>query len=214
MHVVKICILIWCLASTIFAQELHVQLTWHNTAIQMQKAIKTEYDSVVITKCYMYLQCIKTPNSVQPLNFNTPVYLLKFDSVANIQIKIPNVNAQSDTLTFGIGIDSSLHAKGIQSGVLDPIHGMYWTWQSGYINFKLEGQIKIQQHWQNFQFHIGGYRIPYNCFQYWNCFRQRYNLDLFEIVNPSFKSQQFKIMSPGIEALEFSKRIPYAFHNQ
>jgi hypothetical protein len=212
MQVFKTCIVFWGLMSAFFAQELQVHLTWNNSAIQMQKAIKTQFDSVIFTKCYLYLQGLEPSNSVHQLHLKNPVYLLKFDSAANIKIKIPNV--LSDTLKFGIGIDSTLHVKGIQSGVLDPIHGMYWTWQSGYINFKLEGQIKVQQQWQNFQFHIGGYRSPYNCFQYWNCYKHQYNLDLFEIVNPCFKSQQFKIMSPGIEAFEFSKRIPYAFHKK
>ena len=42
-------------------------------------------------------------------------------------------------LKFVLGVDDSTSAQGIGEGPLDPIKGMYWTWQSGYINFKLEG---------------------------------------------------------------------------
>jgi hypothetical protein len=48
------------------------------------------------------------------------------------------------------------------AGDLDPIKGMYWAWQSGYINMKLEGKSSSCKTRNNeFQFHIGGYLSPY-----------------------------------------------------
>ena len=40
---------------------------------------------------------------------------------------------------FQLGIDSVTNVSGVMGGDLDPSKGMYWAWQSGYINFKLEG---------------------------------------------------------------------------
>jgi hypothetical protein len=39
---------------------------------------------------------------------------------------------------------------------------MYWAWQSGYINMKIEGKSSSCKTRKNeFQFHIGGYLSPY-----------------------------------------------------
>ncbi|NRA11506.1 MAG: hypothetical protein HRT57_06100 [Crocinitomicaceae bacterium] len=56
-------------------------------------------------------------------------------------------------ITFTLGTDSMANVSGAMDGDLDPILGMYWAWNSGYINFKLEGKKGNQA----FEFHIGGY---------------------------------------------------------
>lgn len=40
---------------------------------------------------------------------------------------------------FTIGVDETRNGSGAQTGALDPAHGMFWTWATGYIHFKLEG---------------------------------------------------------------------------
>jgi hypothetical protein len=61
-------------------------------------------------------------------------------------------------LEFCIGIDSTTSVSGAYGGDLDPMYGMYWSWNSGYINAKLEGRSKSCKTHQNaFEFHIGGY---------------------------------------------------------
>lgn len=44
-------------------------------------------------------------------------------------------------LKFALGIDSLRNHTGLQDGDLDPINGMIWTWNTGYIFFKHEGQF-------------------------------------------------------------------------
>jgi hypothetical protein len=49
--------------------------------------------------------------------------------------------------------------QGPQTGELDPMKGMFWTWNSGYIFAKLEGQSDSSHapaHY--FTYHIGGYK--------------------------------------------------------
>lgn len=70
-------------------------------------------------------------------------------------------------LHFMVGVDSARNTMGIdeRTGVLDPTgddeHGMYWSWNSGYIFFKFEGispEAPLDATNQNkFRFHIGGY---------------------------------------------------------
>jgi hypothetical protein len=55
-----------------------------------------------------------------------------------------------------------MNTSGALSGDLDPSKGMYWSWQSGYINFKVEGKSPSCKTRKNkFQFHIGGYQEPF-----------------------------------------------------
>jgi hypothetical protein len=63
---------------------------------------------------------------------------------------------------FLLGIDSSTNVSGILEGPLDPINGMYWTWNSGYINFKLEGRSDLSSTpGKIIEYHLGGYLPPY-----------------------------------------------------
>mgnify|MGYP007100730885 CR=1 FL=1 len=43
---------------------------------------------------------------------------------------------------------------------------MYWTWQSGFIQWKLEGSYPTETNKKNsFQFHIGGFQSPFQSTQ-------------------------------------------------
>lgn len=68
-----------------------------------------------------------------------------------------------DDLVFTSGVDSALNTTGAMSGDLDPVKGMYWAWNTGYIMAKLEGRSKSCATLHHaFEFHIGGYAAPYN----------------------------------------------------
>ncbi|MBV9988378.1 MAG: hypothetical protein JO301_11920 [Chitinophagaceae bacterium] len=62
---------------------------------------------------------------------------------------------------FMLGVDSARNVSGVQTGVLDPSRGMFWTWNSGYVMAKLEGSSPSAHVAGNiFTYHIGGYRQP------------------------------------------------------
>ncbi len=89
-------------------------------------------------------------------------HLLDFNNSNSFQITITK---KSDKLiskiTFNIGVDSLSNTAGAMTGDLDPVKGMYWAWQSGYINMKIEGKSSSCKTRKNeFQFHIGGYMKP------------------------------------------------------
>lgn len=52
------------------------------------------------------------------------------------------VNGNYTAVKFYLGVDPDRNHSGDQDGDLDPIHGMIWTWNTGYIFFKHEGQYK------------------------------------------------------------------------
>lgn len=81
---------------------------------------------------------------------------------ANPSSQIINVELNSvpfNRLMFQVGIDSALNVSGAQTGALDPLNGMFWTWNSGYIMAKLEGSSSLSSGLNNtFKYHIGGFR--------------------------------------------------------
>jgi hypothetical protein len=81
----------------------------------------------------------------------------------SLQMAVQKVEAKHiKMLRFNIGIDSLTNVAGALGGDLDPQKGMYWAWQSGYINLKIEGRSPQSKSRKNvFQYHIGGYLPPF-----------------------------------------------------
>ena len=74
---------------------------------------------------------------------------------------IPEGNYTS--MRFMVGVDSLHNCNGAQSGALDPVNSMFWTWNTGYIFMKLEGKSSSSTATgKNFEYHIGGYKAPSN----------------------------------------------------
>jgi hypothetical protein len=80
-------------------------------------------------------------------------------------VKVPE--GEYSKLSFVLGVDSLRSTMDIskRTGVLDPTggmeDGMYWTWNSGYIFFKMEGAsakvpVSVDAN-QKFRYHIGGF---------------------------------------------------------
>lgn len=67
---------------------------------------------------------------------------------------IPNGNYIGLRIT--LGIDSVYNHTGDQEGDLNPMYGMLWTWNTGYIFFKHEGSfVNSSSQTQNLLFHYG-----------------------------------------------------------
>lgn len=67
------------------------------------------------------------------------------------------VNSYS-TLSFLLGVDSTRNVSGAQTGALDPLNDMFWTWSTGYIMAKMEGESPQSTEVNNkVEYHIGGF---------------------------------------------------------
>lgn len=76
---------------------------------------------------------------------------------------IPVPEGSYNSFGFTIGVDSARNCSGAQSGALDPMNDMFWTWNSGYVMFKLEGTSPASTADRNrIEHHIGGYRSGQN----------------------------------------------------
>ncbi|HEX4886641.1 MAG TPA: MbnP family protein [Luteibaculaceae bacterium] len=67
------------------------------------------------------------------------------------------------SISFSIGVDSLRNVSGAQEGALDPIKGMFWSWNTGYIFSKFEGTSpQSTEANQRFSYHVGGFKSPNN----------------------------------------------------
>lgn len=146
-------------------------------------------------------------------------HLIDFTQTSTIflSLKVPK-NLHYTQLKFQLGIDSITNVSGALGGDLDPTKGMYWTWQSGYINLKLEGKCSACNSRKNeFQFHLGGYQYPTSCLQSVDLAAHPQDstaiiFDLKMLLSEIDFSHDTHIMSPGKEALELSQKAAKAFY--
>lgn len=87
-------------------------------------------------------------------------YLIDEAEAASQQVTLSNVPAGNYTeVTFTIGVDANQVNQGAQTGALDPLKGMFWSWNSGYIFLKVEGNAEASTEKDGaFQYHVGGYK--------------------------------------------------------
>jgi hypothetical protein len=133
------------------------------------KLDKTKYknelgQSYFVTKFKYYISDIRIKDISGYEYYITQSYLLNEDADSSRIIvlkEVPYGNFVS--LSFIIGVDSVHSVNGAQSGDLDPVNGMYWTWNNGYVFMKLEGISPASKSPGNiFEYHIGRYQFPNN----------------------------------------------------
>lgn len=92
-------------------------------------------------------------------------FLINEDEPTSKKITLSSIPEGNYTsIRFMIGVDSLHNCKGAQSGALDPVNAMFWTWNTGYIFMKLEGKSSASTATgKTIEYHIGGYKEPSNC---------------------------------------------------
>ncbi|MGK0386955.1 MAG: hypothetical protein ACI849_001574 [Patiriisocius sp.] len=199
--------------------ELIFNFVYHKTPLALDTFYKiSEKDSLSIQQIKLYISDITFLKDGKKTGETLEKYHV-LDAQNNLHYKTPYKIKRNgfDTVSFTIGLDAETQKKGIQGGVLDPINGMYWTWQSGFINFKLEGTSSLcTTRKNNFQFHIGGYKEPFQTSRKVSLVctnSENLNIDInlaafFEATNISEQSQ---VMSPNESAVAISKTLPVLF---
>ena len=107
---------------------------------------------------------IKLDNS--ELKLPAAYYLVNEADSASKVINIPAPGGEYRAISFMLGVDSIRNVSGAQTDALDPVNGMFWSWNSGYIMAKLEGTSPVSTAANNaLTFHIGGFKGQYNALQ-------------------------------------------------
>jgi hypothetical protein len=82
-------------------------------------------------------------------------HLIDFKSISTHKFIITNLPAgHYKAIKYLLGIDSISNTSGLQEGALDPSWGMFWTWNSGYIFYRIMGRNPRTS--RTFSFDLGG----------------------------------------------------------
>ena len=97
-----------------------------------------------IDKCLFYLSnfALQT-SSGKWYPIKESYFLVNISDSSSLQISLPGNITDVVSIQFLLGVDSAKNVSGIQSGVLDPARGMFWTWNTGYVMAKMEGSSPV-----------------------------------------------------------------------
>ena len=146
----------------VLQSQIHFEYRWGNEIIEHNKGyyFNSNKDSVNIEELSLYISDIKIQTKDNEIS--KVVHLIKLNDSNSFEImneQLPGLK----TVSFHVGLDSILNTNMDYSGDLDPIHGLYWAWHTGYIHFKLVGKSSNSSHPKCLMdYHIGGYKYPYN----------------------------------------------------
>lgn len=121
-----------------------------------------------------------TDSDNKTFNEKESYHLINAEDSLTCSFSISNIPSGTyNSLEYAIGVDSLKNVSGALSGDLDPIKGMFWTWNTGYISAKLEGKSrKCKTHNNAFDLHVGGYLNPYNTYR-----KNKLDLNTLRIVS-------------------------------
>lgn len=119
-------------------------------------------ENYTVTTFKYYLHDISLVNARGEIYPASADYYLVDDAkpeTKSIALRVPA--GEYTHLRYTLGVDSARNVSGAQTGVLDPVNGMFWTWSSGYVMAKLEGLSAAANSANgNFTYHIGGFKQP------------------------------------------------------
>jgi hypothetical protein len=176
-------------------------------------------DSIHIETLKFYISNIEFYNNDQLVYKEKNSFHL-IDAADSTSFNLPiNFLSKSwyNKIKFNLGIDSITNYGGVMGGDLDPTKGMYWTWQNGYINFKIEGKcnLNIGKN-KEFVFHLGGYQNTFSTLQniqlplLYNS-NININIDVYKWLKEIDLNNQNHIMSPSKEAVLLANKLSTIF---
>lgn len=213
-------LLIFLFPSCLFAQasQIGFSITLGDTVLEPGKNYFFENRSISIENLKFYISDLVLFRK-NKIVFEDPkkVRLIDIENINSLTIQLKRC-AKFDKIVFYLGIDSLINVSGALGEDLDPTNGMYWTWQSGYINFKLEGKDPLcKSRHQKFQYHLGGYAYPFSTLQQINLKLKNpsesaeIKLAIDDFLKAAKPEIQPEIMSPGLRAVELTKILKQLF---
>ncbi|WP_343636722.1 MbnP family protein [Fluviicola sp.] len=191
-----------------------ISLKCENQAIGLNTPVQSDAYSFQLEQARFYLSKFEFYHNGQ-LTFRDPVpaYLVDFEIDSTRKLVFPGIAAfEVDEIRFLFGIDSATNTSGAMAGALDPMHGMYWSWQSGYINCKLEGTFLTPEK-EAFQLHLGGYAHPFFGAQQIvlktdSGKTPQITIDLNFLLERVISGKtERQVMSPGSRAVEYARLL-------
>lgn len=218
----KLFLLAWLNAFAIFlpAQQFKFLPVFGKEQLLQGNSYAVSGDTVSVTNWRFFISNVELRSHGKTIWKETNSYhLIDIAVPESLQLRLSAPKeANYDQLFFNVGIDSITNVSGVFGGDLDPTKGMYWTWQSGYINFKIEGSCRQCVPAKEYEFHLGGYLPPFATLTAVLLSISKPN-DVIQINAKNFLedirlSETNKVMSPGSNAVWLSKKIPACFKTE
>ena len=151
---------IFLISTTLVHAQLAFEFRWGMQKIIPGKTYYYKGDSIKFEELKAYLSDIYLKQNKEHTKI-ADVWLVDFEDPKNELLNVKIQYGESSNLSFNFGLDSIYHVNMEYTGKLDPIHGMYWAWNTGYINFKLVARcsaVKLKN--GLLDYHLGGYLKP------------------------------------------------------
>jgi hypothetical protein len=193
--------------------KVHFVPTLEGAEISLDKEyLLKDLGKVTFTKLKFYVGLTNDTSSKS-------YFLIDFARKSSCLIELPQQkNSLKSELFFWCGVDSFTNTSGIYLGALDPVNGMFWTWQSGYIAIKLEGYIRsMKGDSVSFEYHLGGYHSPFLVY-YPVIFKNtkssdlQIGLDVGRFISLAHQNFPKKVMTPGQDAFLLGKIFSESFY--
>ena len=149
-----------------------VKITFTNTVKGTPLVLNTSVytnpfaETYTVSKFKYYISNIGLNSSYDFYNENDSYHLVDaVNAVSRTFSFTAKANAYF-SLALTIGVDSLRNVSGAQTGALDPTNDMFWTWSTGYIMAKIEGNSPFSTQVNNkVEYHIGGFMGSNNVLQ-------------------------------------------------
>jgi hypothetical protein len=210
-----------CLSSFVGAQQqdsitVGFQVKFNNQPFEMGKTYTAKEQTLAISAFKCYVSGFSLIYADGSSTTNKDYHLLDVERPGTFRFNVGgDPKKLLSKIIFSIGVDSLTSVSGAMPGDLDPTKGMFWAWQSGYINMKIEGTSPLCQTSKNeFQFHIGGYLKPNDALRKieMETTKPEIEIDLAAFFSHIKLSEQNSVMIPGKAAMQLADLSIKMFH--
>ena len=144
--------------------QLSIIPTWNKKPLDLQHVYLIQNkESISFSTLKIYFSDFRFKDKIsgQITSIDTLFFYDLSDSSSNSLFnELSLINFES--VAFTLGLDSSKNVSGELENAYDPLLGMYWAWNTGYINLKIMGESSaVPTNSHEFEFHLGGYRSPF-----------------------------------------------------
>jgi hypothetical protein len=199
--------------------ELEFKAWWGEDKLQLKHAYHHQGQTLQLDRFLFYLSgldLLRRGEVVASIPESRHLFDFEDTTTHHWKFSLPKP-IKFDAIRFHLGIDSLTQVSGAYGGVLDPTSGMYWAWQSGFINVKIEGESTLCSTRQNkFKFHLGGYFAPFNTLQVLEFESKRGKLPtIFVDLQRYFSALDLmttnEVMSPSKTSVSLASQVKNSF---
>ncbi len=203
----------------VWAQQAQISFIpkWQNQVLELGKYYPiANIDSIKVDAVKFYITDISLWNQGKQVYVDpTKYHLIDLELNNKVSLNLPS-KLTYDTIQFLIGTDSAANSSGAMAGDLDAMYGMYWAWQSGYINVKIEGSSSVCKTRKNaFQYHLGGFLSPNQTIQQLAFATTSNSINVAILIDSMLQPQSLminpEVMSPSAQAVKQMQQFKQSF---